>query len=148
LLVREVGSLDGTELIGRSGPEKTRLILERVATRLAAEFKPLLSSWALSERVSFVTEVMHAEGGLAEWEATSSGYEIRDFNCLFFRLIPQSPGDVCEWHRSFLAQALEVDVRAVPCSDTVERCCRFAVAAPAPLKGVTTAQDLETTIAH
>jgi predicted ArsR family transcriptional regulator len=148
LLIREIAALDGAELLGRSEPEKTRLILERVATRLAAEFKPLLGSWPLMERVAFVTEVMHAEGGLAEWEATEEGYEIRDFNCLFFRLIPPAPGEACDWHRSFLSQTLDADVRPVPCSDTVEKCCRFVVATPAIVNGEKRTQDLETTVAQ
>ena len=51
-----------------------------------------------------MTEVMHAEGGLAEWEKTDVGYEIRDFNCLFHRLLSHDgESDVCEWHQSFLA---------------------------------------------
>jgi predicted ArsR family transcriptional regulator len=131
LLVREIGSLEGWELEGLSGQEKSRLVLERVAQRLAAEYAPLLGAWPLQERVAFVTEVMHAEGGLAEWNKTDAGYEIRDFNCPFHRLLDgDQQTDVCEWHRCFLTHTLAADVRAAPCSDTVEQCCRFVVVEP------------------
>ncbi len=131
LLVREIGCLEGWELDGLSPREKSRLVLERVARRFAAEYAPLLGDWPLQERVAFVTEVMHAEGGLAEWSKTDIGYEIRDFNCLFHRLFEgdQQP-DVCEWHCCFLTQTLAADVRAAPCSDTVGQCCRFVVVEP------------------
>lgn len=130
LLVREVGALDGRELEGLSAQEKTRLVLERAARRLADEYAPLLGDWQLPERVAFVTEVMHAEGGLAEWEKTAAGYEIRDFNCLFRRLLSPDAGEACQWHQYFLSHTLFADVRAAPCSDTVGQCCRFVVIEP------------------
>jgi predicted ArsR family transcriptional regulator len=131
LLVQEISSLQGCELDGLSAREKSCLVLQRVAQRLASEYAPLLGGWTLQERVSFVTEVMQAEGGLAEWEKTDLGYEIRDFNCLFHRLLSHDgQNDVCEWHQFFLRQALAADVRAVPCSDTVGQCCRFVVLEP------------------
>jgi predicted ArsR family transcriptional regulator len=130
LLVREVGVLQGQELVGLSAQEKTLLVLDRVAQRFAHEYAPLLGDWQLPERVAFVTEVMHAEGGLAEWEKTAAGYEIRDFNCLFHRLLNQDGSEVCEWHQYFLSYTLAADVRAAPCSDTVGQCCRFIVSEP------------------
>jgi predicted ArsR family transcriptional regulator len=131
ILVREIGALEGAELEGRSSEEKTCLVLQRVAQRLASEYAPLLESWPLHERVSFVTEVMHAEGGLAEWEKTDVGFEIRDFNCLFHRLLNQEGSSrICEWHQYFLRHTLAADVRPLPCSDTVGECCRFIVIEP------------------
>lgn len=130
LLVREIEGLEGRELEGLTGHEKTHLLLRRVAARLGDEYAPLLGSWNLSERVAFVTEVMHAEGGMAEWEEVEGGYEIRDFSCLFHRLLGHSGDAVCEWHQHFLTHTLAAEVRAVPCSETVGQCCRFVVADP------------------
>lgn len=129
LLVREIGYLEGKELGGLSQREKTLLIVRRLAQRVAEEYAPLLQGWPLQERVVFVTEVMHADGGFAEWAKTGDGYEIRDFNCLFHRLLDQeASGEVCEWHRSFLSQVLGADVRVDPCSDASPRCCRYLIA--------------------
>jgi predicted ArsR family transcriptional regulator len=128
LLVREIGFLEGRELEGRSAREKTGLVLDRVAARLAEEYAPLLRGWPLRERVVFVTELMHAEGGFAECEETERGFQIRDFNCLFHRLLNgEGAGDVCEWHRTFLSRMLGEDVRVVPCSEAGERCCRYEI---------------------
>jgi len=128
LLVREVGFLSGEELAGLSSREKTLLIVRRLAQRVAEEYAPLLQGWPLQERVVFVTEVMHADGGFAEWGTTDAGFEIRDFNCLFHRLLEEeTTGDVCEWHRSFLSQVLGADVRVRPCPDQTTRCCRYVI---------------------
>jgi len=128
LLVREIGFLEGEELAGLGSREKTLLIVRRLAQRVAEEYAPLLQGWPLQERVVFVTEVMHADGGFAEWAKTDEGFEIRDFNCLFHRLLEQeTSGDVCEWHRSFLSRVLGADVRVNPCPDATNRCCRYVI---------------------
>ncbi len=126
LLLREIGFLDGRELDGLMAQEKIRLMLQRLAQRLADEYAPLLQGWPLRERVIFVTEVMHADGGFAEWAETERGYEIRDFNCLFHRLL-EGDGEVCEWHHSFLNRMLGTEVRVSPCSDGADRCCRYLI---------------------
>lgn len=126
LLVKEVGQLDGGELVGRTSVEKTNLVLQRLAERLADEYAPLLVRWPLEERVAFVTEVMHTDGGFAEWERTPAGFEIRDFNCLFRRLL-DSESAACEWHRTFLSRSLGTQVRVIPCDTGSTPCCRYVV---------------------
>ena len=132
LLVREIGCLDAGELAGLSSSARTSMIVQRVAGRLADEYAPLLEGWPLQERVSFVTEVMHADGGFAEWERTAQGFEIRDFNCLFHRLLDANgeSGEVCDWHRTFLSRMLGAEVRVSPCPDPSGQCCRYVVATP------------------
>jgi predicted ArsR family transcriptional regulator len=127
LLVREIGLLEAADVEGRNAREKTSVVLQRLAVRLADDFAPLVRNWQLHERVAFVTEVMHADGGFAEWEAVDGGYEIRDFNCLFARLLHDtSQSEVCEWHRTFLTRMLGAEVQVSPCPDAI-RCCRFTV---------------------
>ncbi len=133
-LIREIGFLEGHELNGLTVRAKTVLVLRRLAERLADEYSPLLQGRPLQARVAFVTEVMQEDGGFAEWKQTKPGYEIRDYNCLFHRLL-DGQGEVCEWHRGFLSRLLGTGVRAVPCPDGADHCCRFVVeeesAAPA-----------------
>ena len=126
LLIREIGLLDGHELTGLTPEGKMGLVLERLAQRLAEEYAPLLQGWPLAERVVFVTEVMHADGGFAEWEATEAGYEIRDFNCLFHRLL-NGASEVCAWHGTFLSRMLGREVRVSPCPDGAVPCCRYII---------------------
>ncbi len=128
LLIREIGYLDGSEMQGLSERQKMFLVLERLAQRLADEYSAVIQGWSLQERVMFVTEVMQSDGGFAEWEKTEQGFEIRDFNCLFHRLLD---GDVCEWHSTFLKSVLGEDLQVEPCA-TDEHCCRYAVESKAP----------------
>ena len=125
LLIKEIGHLDGNELLGRTQHEKILLIVDHLAQRLSDEYSSLLRGWTLQERVVFVTEVMRNDGGFAEWEKTERGFEIRDFNCLFHRLLD---GDVCEWHSTFLTRMLGEDVRVEPCSGDGQ-CCRYQIEA-------------------
>ncbi len=142
LLVREIGFLDGSELAGLTPRQKTNLILQRLAQHLADEYAPLLQGRSLQERVAFVTEVMHADGGFAEWTETEQGYEIRDFNCLFHRLLEgEGKGEVCEWHRSFLSQMLGTEVRLSPCPDGASQCCRYVVEAVSPAESIRPAKS-------
>jgi predicted ArsR family transcriptional regulator len=128
LLLREIGRLNGAALDGLCPAERTRRVLQSVAERLADEFQPVLHKWPLDERVAFITEVMHSDGGFSEWEAVPGGYEIRDYNCLFHRLLDDGDHG-CDWHRTFLSRTLGTEVRVVPCADN-ERCCRYLVLRP------------------
>lgn len=128
LLLHEIGLLDGTEIEGLSARKKTSLVLERLAQRIADEYAPILSGWSLGERVAFVAEVMRTEGGFAEWEETEQGYEIRDFNCLFHRLV-EGEDEPCQWHRMFLSRMLGTEVRITPCANGSAPCCRYIVQA-------------------
>ena len=130
LLVREISRLDGSELTGLAPPERTCLILDRLAEHLADEYAPFLQGWPLQERVVFVTEVLHADGGFAEWEAAAGAFEIRDYNCVFRRLLANGAGnDGCRWHQTFLSRTLGAEVRPVPCEDRPAHCCRYLVSA-------------------
>lgn len=128
LLLREIGLLRGSELEGLTPEQRTVLVLERLAVRLADEYAPLLLGWPLAERVAFVTEVMHADGGFAEWAKTEAGFEIRDFNCLFHRLL-HGGSEVCQWHRTFLGRMLGANVRVEPCPGDSSACCRYLIEA-------------------
>ncbi len=138
MLIQEIGFLKGHELEGLTVRQKRDLVLRRLAERLADDYLPLLQGQPLQRRVAFVTEVMQDDGGFAEWKRTKMGYEIRDYNCLFHRLL-DGQVEVCEWHRSFLTRLLGTGVRAAACPDGADQCCRFVVeeesAAPAEPAG-------------
>ena len=128
LLIKEIAYLEASELQGLSERQRTVPLLGRLAERLANEYAAVIQGWPLQERVVFVTEVMQSDGGFAEWEKTERGFEIRDFNCLFHRLLD---GDVCEWHSTFLKNVLGADLHVEACA-TDEHCCRYAVEAKVP----------------
>lgn len=126
-LLQEVSRLEASEIQGLSPDGKTGLLLRRVADRLADEYAPQVRGRALEEQVAAVTEILRADGGFAEWERTESGYEIRDYNCLFGRVRLQN-GQGCQWHRYFLGRMIGTRVRfeaAEGCGD----CCRYVIEA-------------------
>jgi predicted ArsR family transcriptional regulator len=135
LLVAEIGNLAGTSLAAETAPSLRKLVLRRIAERLAQDYQPLLGKWPLRERVAFVTEVLHAEGGLAEWQSGDRGFEIRDYSCLF----AGAGQTTCDWHEYFLSSALDAPVEAVQCPEDDGRCCSFrvveSVAGPTPDAG-------------
>jgi len=140
LLIREFTLIDEQQLRGLQAGERAALVLRGLAQRLAEEYAPLLRGWPLEERVVFVSEVMHAEGGFAEWTKTDEGYEIRDYNCLFHRVLNgNGDTDVCEWHRTFLSEAMGAEVRVVPCPDPDRQCCRFLIFQQAPAAQISAA---------
>lgn len=130
-LIREIGLLDGSQIDHLTPIQRMTMIVERLGHRLADEYASLLQGWPLQERVVFVTEVLQNDGGFAEWEETDRGYEIRDFNCLFHRLLDgEDENEICEWHRSFLTRMLGASVVISPCPEGPDHCCRYRIEEP------------------
>ena len=126
MLLQEVAALDVEELAPLGPAQRTSLLLRRLSHRLALQYAPQVQNRPLEERVAAATEILHADGGFAEWAKTDQGYEIRDYNCLFGRLATANGG--CEWHLSFLRWLLGAEVRAERVDGCVD-CCRYMVEA-------------------
>jgi predicted ArsR family transcriptional regulator len=112
-LLQEVSRLQADEIEDLAPDEKASLILHRVADRLVDAYAAKVRGRALEEQVAAVTELLHADGGFAEWEKTESGYVISDYNCLFGRA-PLQDGRGCEWHFYLLSRMLGPGVRFEP----------------------------------
>jgi predicted ArsR family transcriptional regulator len=127
-LLQEVSLLQPEEIESLAPDEKASLVLRRVADRLVDAYAPKVRGRALEEQVATVTEMLHADGGFAEWGKTESGYVIHDYNCLFGRTSLQD-GRGCEWHFYLLSRMLGPGVRLAP----AERCdppvagCRYVI---------------------
>ncbi|MFN8556984.1 MAG: ArsR family transcriptional regulator [Dehalococcoidia bacterium] len=126
-LLRVIGDLDGHELLGLTPAQKQELALVRLAEREAGPHLRRLARASLPQRVAAVTNLLQAEGGMAEWERTEDGYEIRDYNCVYRRLAQGQPS-VCLWHLNLLGRLLGAPVRpGEPGLARGGECCRFAV---------------------
>jgi predicted ArsR family transcriptional regulator len=126
LLLDEVGALDASEIATLSAAEKRSLLIQRTADRLAERHGLNLSGRALPERVAAATELLQAVGGFAEWYQTADGYEIRDYNCIFARISPDSENG-CEWHIRLLTRLLDYPVTHEVFSNGAVRCCRYLI---------------------
>ena len=125
MLLREIAEMDVEQLAGLQADQRTAFVLRRISHRLAVQYAPRVQNRPLEERVAAVTEILHTDGGFAEWERTDQGYEIRDYNCFYTRL-GVGNGTGCEWHLSFLRWLLGVEVRAGQVDGCVD-CCRFVI---------------------
>jgi predicted ArsR family transcriptional regulator len=127
-LLQEVSRLEADEIENLAPDDKARLVLHRVADRLADAYVPKVRGRALEEQVAAVTEMLRADGGFAEWEKTESGYVISDYNCLFGHT-PLQDGRRCEWHFYILSRMLGPSVRLEPAEgcDRPMAGCRYVI---------------------
>ncbi len=131
LLLDEAGRLEAGDLAGLSESEKRRALLGRALERAAAQYLPHLEGKPLSQRVQALARLMTEEGALAEWRRTAEGFEILDYNCLYYQ-VARVHGEVCQWHLDLLARVLG---RPVRCDEFVAQgahCCRFVVEETGP----------------
>ena len=136
VLLDEVGALNPTDIASLSPDEKRSLLIRRTADRLADQYRFQVEGRSLSDRVIAVTNVLHLIGGFAEWLPTDTGYEVRDYNCVFARLIAAQPNLVpegeasgCEWHVRLLTQLLRAPVQHERVVNGRVECCRYLIAA-------------------
>jgi predicted ArsR family transcriptional regulator len=127
LALQEVAFLDSEEIKGLSADEKKKLLLSKMAERVYQQHAPRVAGKPLDSRVAVVADILHEEGGFAEWKANGAAFEIVDYNCVY-RRVAESHEDVCEWHVQLLGKLLG---QKIQCSQYMSRgadCCRFVVA--------------------
>jgi DeoR family suf operon transcriptional repressor len=129
VLLDEVAALDPRDIESRTPAEKRSLLVQRTADRLAERYRLQVEGRSLEARVAGVTAVLQSIGGFAEWLATEGGYEIRDYNCVFSRLMPETANG-CEWHVRLLNQLLKWPVRHEHVVEGRVQCCRYLIDAP------------------
>ena len=125
ILLDEAGLLSSSDIEGNKPDDTRSLLIQRTADRLAERYRYQVEGRTLEERVSAVTNVLHLIGGFAEWYKADNGYEIRDYNCVFARLVPEQSG--CEWHIRLLTQLLKWPVSHELIVNGRVECCRYIV---------------------
>lgn len=126
MLIQEVGSLEPREIHGLSPAEKQRLLLRRLADRMANQYTPQVDGKPLEERVVTVTDILQQEGGFAEWRRREGGFEIADHNCVY-RRVAEANSQLCAWHLQFLSRLLGGEVECAEYMSQGAECCRFWV---------------------
>ncbi len=135
LLLDELAALSPGDIEGLSSGEKRSMLIQRAADRLAERHRPLLQGRELPDRVAATAGLLHAMGGFAEWLETDEGFEIRDYNCVFSRIAPDTESG-CEWHVRLLNRLLDYPVTHNVVSNGNVRCCRYLVSLrPAAVNG-------------
>lgn len=121
-----VGTLRAEDIDGLSEAQKRSLLIQRAADRLAEQYRFQVDGRSLEARVSSLTEVLHRIGGFAEWLHTDEGYEIRDYNCVFARLMTEQSGG-CLGHLRLITQLLQWPARHEVLVEGRVQCCRYIV---------------------
>jgi len=125
-LLEEASCLTADEIEGLDHDAKRSLLIQRSADRLAERFRFQVTGHTLQQRVSAVTDVLQLIGGFAEWLTTDDGFEIRDYNCCFARLVDEQRSD-CQWHVRLLTRLLDWPVRHELGHSERTECCRYFV---------------------
>lgn len=126
LILREVAQLSPEDLAGIEPSLRTELVLERVAERVAATHRDRFVGKPLQERVQLLTDLLQEESGFAEYERTADGYEVRDYNCAYHKLVDTNP-DICHWHLTLMRKLMGEDVRHERSICAGSECCRFVI---------------------
>jgi predicted ArsR family transcriptional regulator len=126
VLLEEAGLLQAGDIEGLTQAEKRSLLVHRTAARLAERYRVRVEGSSLEARVAAVTDVLHLIGGFAEWCSADSGFEIRDYNCVFARLVPTQESG-CEWHVALISQLLQWPVTHELLPGGRVDCCRYLI---------------------
>lgn len=123
LLVEGAGALNGAET---SEDARRRALFRRAASMLAARHRAELMALLGDERVGRLVAILRSHGGFAEYHVRGDECELRDFSCVFRANV--GGGGRCDWHETFLEEALGEPVRAAPppgdgCAD----CCNYII---------------------
>jgi predicted ArsR family transcriptional regulator len=139
-LLDEASNLTPTDIESLDAESKRSLLIQRSADRLAERFRFQVAGNTLEQRVAAVTDVLHLIGGFAEWLHTQDGFEIRDYNCVFSRLIAEQQSG-CAWHVRLLTQLLNWPVRHEVMLNGRAECCRYVLSSQPDLRGEGSSPD-------
>jgi predicted ArsR family transcriptional regulator len=121
-----VGSLSAGDIEGLDAEQKRSLLIQRAADRLAEDYRFPVEGRSLEDRVDQLTSVLHRIGGFAEWRKIPEGFEIRDYNCVFARVMSRQ-SDGCLGHLRLITHLLQWPARHEVFVQGRVQCCRYIV---------------------
>lgn len=133
LLLQEFSEIDPSAIAGLDAEERTRVVLARLADRLAEQYVARVAGKPFEQRVAEVTQILQEENGFAEYRRVDDGFELRDLNCAYRKLIPFDTR-VCQWHLRFLTRLLGDNVTWASEDCGGVDCCRYLILEPAPTR--------------
>jgi predicted ArsR family transcriptional regulator len=126
LILQEVALLEPQDIADLDEKHRMELVLERVAERVAADHRPRFEGKTLNQRVELLTQLLQEESGFAEFERTDKGWEVRDYNCAYHKLVDSNP-NVCHWHLTLMQKLLGESVWHERSLCAGSECCRFLI---------------------
>ncbi|MSQ61228.1 MAG: hypothetical protein EXR43_01425 [Dehalococcoidia bacterium] len=126
-LLREIALLHSSDIADLRPEEKTILVLNRYADRIASRYLHLLEGQTQGERIRRAIEVLQSESGFIEVDEGENGVLIRDFNCAY-RMVANLEGSTCAWHVRLMGLLVGCEVGLT--SEANIDCCTVFVARP------------------
>ena len=126
-LLHEIALLDASDIADLLPEEKTILVLNRYADRIASRYLPLLVGQSHAERVRRAIGMLEDVSGFIEVAEQENGVLIRDFNCAY-RMVANLERSTCAWHSRLLGLLMGCELSLT--SESNVDCCTVFVVRP------------------
>lgn len=101
-----LGELEDERLVGQLFDRRKDKLLQKYAAGMAGK--------SLAERVSRLADIQNANGYMADWMQTESGFELREFNCPISQ-VANRYNEACDCERQLFEQLLDAQVKRTEC---------------------------------
>lgn len=112
------------EMVLLEGPEKMRVLLERVSRRLANLYEQEVSGSALFERVQELARALDRRGIVADVAVEEGAIVLHEYTCPYHGLA-QDYRDICEMEKAMMSQVLGQPVTLRYCMMDGHQGCAF-----------------------
>ncbi len=115
------------EVLALEGDERAALLLDRVGSRLAERYTPLVRAGRLEERVAQLADALYARGVLTDVvQEADDVFILHTFNCPYHELAHEHR-DICEMDEKLMREVLGSDVNLQACMLDGHHGCSFVV---------------------
>ena len=127
LLLDELATLEPRDLAGVSAPDRRAALYEGIARRAAETHRTELERMHGRERLVAAVAILTAESGFTELEETSSGWNVREYNCVY-RAVAEAHTDLCTFHTAYIGALVGAPVELDGCQCDGANACCFRIA--------------------
>ncbi len=107
--------------------DKLGLLFNNMSDRIASAYENKVNGLTLRERVENVTQIFRDdEGTLSEWSEVDGGFEIRDYNCPYYKVAIEDD-HLCKWHTTLLSKMLKAEITMEQCMASGSWRCQYKV---------------------
>jgi DeoR family transcriptional regulator, suf operon transcriptional repressor len=106
--------------------EEVKGIFRKMADRISEEYKPVLKSLSIEEKLDLLKDVMAQEGYELTWEKNGEDYSISEVSCPFYQIGKEHP-EICLFDRTLVANMLSIPESKVKHIRKAESHCAFVI---------------------
>ncbi len=107
-------------------PDEVKGIFKKMADRISEEYKPVLKTLSIEEKLDLLKDVMAKEGYELSWEKNGDDYSISEVSCPFYQIGKEHP-NICLFDRTLVANMLSIPESKVRHIRKAENHCAFVV---------------------